>query len=90
MPSLKKNSLVNVHHFCRREPVEERGGGDRIRPHILGIYQIPDLQLGEFCGEGDKWFEIFPMNVRKAAAAQWADSFKVEADLGNYDTPTFK
>jgi len=44
----------------------------------------------EFCGEGDKWFEIFPMNVRKAAAAQWADSFKVEADLGNYDTPTFK
>jgi len=30
------------------------------------------------------------MNVRKAAAAQWADSFKVEADLGNYDTPTFK
>ena len=34
---------------------------------------------------GDIWHEMFPANVRRAAAVKWRDEFEEEFKLGNYD-----
>jgi hypothetical protein len=34
---------------------------------------------------GDIWHEMFPINVRRAAATKWRDEFEEEYRLGNYD-----
>lgn len=36
-------------------------------------------------GESD-WHNIFPIDVRRAAAANWRDEFEEESKLGNYDS----
>ena len=39
----------------------------------------------EFGGPGASWHEIFPTDVRRAAAKGWRDEFETEYNLGNYD-----
>jgi len=35
--------------------------------------------------DGREWNQIFSVPARRLAAAQWRDSFEVDAQLGNYD-----
>jgi hypothetical protein len=39
----------------------------------------------EFGEPGASWHEIFPTDVRRAAAKGWRDEFETEYNLGNYD-----
>ncbi len=39
---------------------------------------------------GDKWFMLFPVEVRKSAAAEALEYFETEMNLGNYDNYLFK
>lgn len=39
----------------------------------------------EYSSPGDKWYEMFPKDLREAVATELRDSFEVEYDLGNYD-----
>lgn len=36
-------------------------------------------------GGESEWHLLFPIEVRRQAAAEWRDEFEVEANLGNYD-----
>jgi hypothetical protein len=44
---------VDMHHFCRGEPVEVGGGGMGIGPDILGINKVADVEIRKFSGQGD-------------------------------------
>lgn len=39
----------------------------------------------QFCSRGAVWHEMFPMDVRRAAAEDLLVAFEAEAELGNYD-----
>jgi hypothetical protein len=39
----------------------------------------------EYAGAGDKWFDLFPVEVRKAAASEALAYFETESGLGEYD-----
>ena len=40
----------------------------------------------DFDPHGAAWHEMFPMEIRRAAAARWRDEFEEEFKLGNYDS----
>ena len=40
----------------------------------------------DFDPHGAAWHEMFPMEIRRAAAARWRDEFEEEFNLGNYDS----
>jgi len=39
----------------------------------------------EYASDRDKWYDLFPVEVRKAAANEALKYFETEAELGNYD-----
>jgi hypothetical protein len=43
----------------------------------------------EHGGGENEWHVIFPIDVRRAAAAAWRDEFEQESALGNYDNATY-
>lgn len=43
----------------------------------------------EYGGGEHEWHLIFPIDVRRQAAAEWRDEFETESSLGNYDNATY-
>jgi hypothetical protein len=38
--------FIDMHYFCRREPVEVRGRGMGVGPDILRIHKVADVEIG--------------------------------------------
>jgi hypothetical protein len=67
---------------------KSRGTYDRDRAVTLFMY-LAETGARKYAREGggdeSQWHAMFPVPVRKLAAAQWRDEFEGEYALGNYD-----